>query len=383
MDNRNRVGTLLVALVLFGCPVRLAGDRDAGTADDGGRTPDSGHTPVVLPDGGDGGLVDVTGFAPGCNGMPSTCAEFDAGTNCGECQYRLRYDASRCSPATPCDNLLLVWAAMKCDSDEWLTVEDALEGRSGWMTACVQPAWPGEVLPTTIGAPQRDTAVMSALLGEARGPWSGKNLLMVGCSAGATRYPLVAARTDADDAWTGSIKTGVCMSDGVYNVPHQESFIGQGLLDGGESCAFRHRRIALGFTSESPTPGHSCSGNSSCACNPAHSVRTRPGACGGGDCVEYESIVVPAAGGALTFAPGVGASSFAVRHWRLVSEGASFTREACAKDVVAGAPVLGLCAAIDSGPDHECSPVEFPNAPHCAGYWNSLETTCVDWFDGL
>ncbi|MBM4381334.1 MAG: hypothetical protein FJ086_18850 [Deltaproteobacteria bacterium] len=90
----------------------------------------------------------------------------------------------------------------------------------------------------------------------------------------------------------------------------------------------------------------------------------------------------PAPGG-FAFSPGMDASSFAVRHWRLVSEGSALTQDRCGKDVVAGGPVLGLCSALEAGPQHDCTPVEFPNAPHCSAYWNSLDSTCVDWFEGL
>lgn len=377
----------LLLACLAGCPQgggALDAGPDAGAqADAGGGGGDAGPLDAgAVP--ADGGLVDVTRFAPGCRALPSTCGEFDAGASCGECQYRLRYDATRCTAATPCDNLLLVWAAMTCDADEWTRVAGAVAGRDGWMTACVQPIWPGEVLPSTIGAPERDLAVMGALLGEARGPWSGKNLLMAGCSAGATRYPLVAARTTADAQWLGTQKTGVCMSDGVYNIPHQEAFIGAGLLDGGASCAFRHRRMVQGFTQATGSPGHSCASNPQCACNPTHATRTRPGACLGGDCVAYESVVVPGGqDGGFGFAPGLGASDFAVSHWRLVSEGAGLTDDPCGKDVVAGEPLLGLCAALDAASTHDCTPAEFPAAPHCSAYWQTLGTTCVDWFQGL
>jgi hypothetical protein len=93
-------------------------------------------------------------------------------------------------------------------------------------------------------------------------------------------------------------------------------------------------------------------------------------------------VVPGGADGGFVFPAGLGASDFAVPHWRFVSEGSA--RDAgCAEDVVAGEPVLGLCSAIDDGPAHDCSPVEFPAAPHCSAYWQTLGTTCVGWFEGL
>jgi hypothetical protein len=60
------------------------------------------------------------------------------------------------------------------------------------------------------------------------GVWSGANLLHGGCSMGATRYPVVAARYPADASWLGTGKNGVCMSDGVVDLRAQDAFVGAG-----------------------------------------------------------------------------------------------------------------------------------------------------------
>jgi hypothetical protein len=254
---------------------------------------------------------------------------------------------------------------------------------------CMQPIYPGEILPTTLGAPERDDEVVGRVFQRLRpggdlGIWSGANLLMGGCSMGATRYPVVAARYAEDQSWVGSAKTGVCLSDGVVDIPHQERFIGEGT---GPSCPGRHVRVAHAYTREQATAEHACSNSPSgqCACDPEHAHLTYDGDCDDGDCVVFDSIVAEI-GASFAFAPGVDASDFAAASWKLVSEGGSWAdslADRCEKDVVADAPFAALCDLLDADPGHSCTYESFPDHPHCSYYNANIIDLCVDWFLGL
>lgn len=269
------------------------------------------------------------------------------------------------------------------------TLDQIRVGHPDYVTACVQPLYPGELLPSSIGAPERDVAVMSALTAALRtgadtGAWTGERLLMAGCSAGASRYPVVAARYPDDAQWLGTRTTAACFSDGVIDVAYQDRFVGEAA--GGASCAMRHDRIARGYTVASPTAGHACAGSpgGQCACDPAHASRSFPGDCGDGDCVAFDSIVGDGPGG-LALAPGVVPGDFAVRSWKLVGEGDRFraTAQRCERDVVGEAPMAALCTALDADPDRTCTFLSLPDSQHCGTFMRDLGTICVDWFETL
>lgn len=366
-------------LVLCACasqiPAKLDGGSDEGS--DGGA---------------DAAIYDSTEYMPSCVSMTHNCGSLSPNPRCGQCQYRVRFERGQCSPDKPCDNLFLIWAAMDCsESVVQGAMDKVLTSRPGWVAACAQPAYPGEMLPTTLGAPTRDSAVMAALwqalkTDPATGVWSGKNLLMAGCSAGASRYPIVAARTNADDQWVGTMKTAACLSEGIYDVPFQDEFIGTGLQAGGASCQGRHRRIAEAYTVASVVAGHSChsSAQGQCACDDAHATRRWPDSCGDGDCLKHDSIVVSTDAG-VTFAGGVSGADFAVPNWKLVSEGSSFSAPTtrCEKDIAPAAPLAGLCELLEAAPATRCTYATFPEAPHCSAYWQNFNSECVDWFEKL
>lgn len=355
-----------------------AGAVDAGRLDEGRDAgPDAGTT-------SDGGLTDEVRFLAACTALPHDCASRDAGPRCGQCQTRLMYDPARCTAAQPCDRLLVLWAAMDCASDEAGAQLRATAMRPGWLAACVQPLFPGEMLPTTLGAPQRDQQSLDAVfkpLRDERGVWSGRDALMAGCSAGATRYPVVAARLPDDAQWLGSRTNAACFSEGVFSLPVQDRFVGDGMLDGGASCAPRHRRMVEAFTTASARPAHACAASpgGQCACDPAHNARTWAGSCGTGDCLSWESFMTEQA----AFAPGVGPTDFAIPHWKLVSEGSAFATgpERCLKDVVPEAPIAGFCSALDADPTRDCVLLRRPAAPHCSAFWTNFQVECLDWFE--
>ena len=182
----------------------------------------------------------------------------------------------------------------------------------------------------------------------------------------------------------GAAKTAACMSDGVYSIAYQDSFIGEDLT--GNTCLGRHRRVAMAYTATAPTNKHACANSpgGQCACDPAHKSITYPGDCGGGDCVAFDSIMSSKGSGFL-FSSGISAASFAVKKWKLISEGDAFraTKDRCNKDVCPRAPLKALCDALDAAPTHSCTFVDRPNDPHCGHYWSNISSLCVDWFRKL
>ena len=340
-----------------------------------------------------GGTIVDTGsvYLEDCRAFNLRCEGADAGDpRCGTCQYRARYRGDVCTAAAPCDDLFLYWSAFDCDTPALIATTTALlTAYPRTIILCAQPLYPGEILPTSLGAPERDQRVVSAAQARLRpggdlGVWSGANLLLGGCSMGATRYPVVAARYGADADWLGTGKNGVCMSDGVVDVRAQDAFVGAGT---GTSCAGRHRRVASAYTRAAPVPGHACaaSAGGQCACDPAHAWRSYPGDCDDGDCVAFDSIV-GTGGAGPAFAPGVDATSFAVPHWKLVTEGDGWHDDLanrCERDVVPAGPFTDLCALLDASPTHDCTIAHLPDAPHCSSYNANLGPICLDWFASL
>ena len=370
----------------------LAGLALLAACGGGGVAPDAGHDatfdaggPDAAPAVIDTGSIELTD----CQAWNRRCEGADAADPaCGACQYRVRYRGDQCSPVAPCADVFVYWAAFTCDEPALDQVTAALlAGHPRTVMLCVQPLYPGEVLPTTLGAPERDDRTLTAALDRLRpggdlAVWSGANLLMGGCSMGATRYPVVAARHGEDARWLGTGKSAVCMSDGVVDIVAQDAFVGEGT---GPSCAGRHARVARAYTRAAPAAGHACgaSPGGQCACDPAHASLRYPGDCGGGDCVTFDSIVRSAD---ATFAPGVDADTFAIRHWRLITEGGRWRDDPaarCERDVVPADGFAALCALLDADDDHDCGAVVLPDAPHCSYYNSHLGELCLDWFAGL
>ncbi|MBI5545126.1 MAG: hypothetical protein HY901_14645 [Deltaproteobacteria bacterium] len=353
---------------------------DASTPDerDAGATPntDAGKLPPAVVDTGRVLMDECLQLRASCEGSQDP--------DCGKCDYRYAYDANQCSEAKPCDNLLLWFAAFSCDSPP---LDTLAADNTNLVFACVQPLTPGEILPTSLGAPQRDDAVIRRLFDQVKGKiWNGKNLLMVGCSAGASRYPVVSGRYAADEVWVGTEKTAVCMSDGVVSISYQDKFVGEDLA--AQSCRPRHTRMIESYTATTARPGHGCSGSpgGQCACDPDHTHLIYAGDCAstGGDCASFDSIIEETGSG-FAFANGVSASAFAAKSWRLFSEGRDFqdTNLRCANDIVPEGPFKALCALIDADPDRTCEFVSKPDQKHCAYFNTNVQTACIDWFKSL
>ena len=361
----------------------------------GGQPPDAApDAPAATDAGVDAGptIVDTAAvYLDDCQAFNRRCEGADAADpHCGACQYRARFRGDQCTAAAPCDELFLYWSAFDCDTPALIDATTALlAAYPRTIILCAQPIYPGEVLPTSLGAPERDDRVVTAALTRLRpggdlGVWSGADLLLGGCSMGATRYPVVAARYAEDAGWLGTRKNAACMSDGVVDLRAQDAFIGAGT---GPSCATRHRRVAHAYTRAAPTAGHACdaSAGGQCACDPAHATLTYPGDCADGDCVEFDSIVTRDAAGPR-FAAGVSAASFAVPHWKLVTEGERWQADLanrCERDVVPAGPFTDLCTLLDAAPAHDCTVVHAPDAPHCGYYNANLGGLCLDWFAAL
>lgn len=364
-----------------------------GGGSNGGSAPSPTPPPLT-------GLVDSgVLFMDSCTQWNSA-SRGPAGPNDGKCEYRYVFNADVCKKDAPCDNLLMYLAPLNCSGEG---ISQFLVNMAtivpGFAVACVQPLAPGEILPVSLGAPQRDIEVMSTMLNRLKDPaqlgvWSGKNLLFAGNSLGATRYPVVAARYTADDLWLGTQKTAACMSDGVVNIGYQDRFIAEG--PGGLaslSCESRHNRIinAYSVRTAAQSEPHSCDTTADavaghCACNPTHAYPIYAGDCGNGDCAQFDTIVERKAAG-WAFAEGVSAQSFAVRHWKLMEEGSSFanTTDRCSKDVVPAEPFRALCTLLNQDANHSCTFVSKPLASHSVYYTNqaNFKSECIDWFNGL
>ena len=324
---------------------------DAGSPADAGPPRDAGAAPRWV----DTGPI----FAPGCETFSAHCASTQD-PDCGRCQYRIAYRGDVCTPSAPCPEALVYWSAFGCDeSNVALFFTRLAESHPDLVYVCMQPHFPGEILPSSIGSPGREARLfdeVSARLGPSGdlGVWSGARLVFGGCSAGATRYPIVAARFAESAGWRGTEATAVCMSDGVVDVAHQLAFVEGGT---GRSCAGRVRRVQTNY------------------------ARSFPEDCGGGDCMAFDSIVGPGPAG-FEFANGVSGDDFAVDRWKLVTEGRSFEAPStrCERDVVSGAPYEGLCNLLDGTPGTSCTFESYPNAPHCSVYGRDFGAICLDWF---
>jgi len=100
--------------------------------------------------------------------------------------------------------------------------------------------------------------------------------------------------------------------------------------------------------------------------------------------MAFDSIM-SAAGQSFDFSPGLSAADFPITHWKLFTEGRSFSDPAtrCEKDVVEGSPYEALCGALDSDANHSCTFQSFPTETHCGKYSKEMLSLCFPWFRGL
>jgi hypothetical protein len=332
----------------------LPSDAAPSPPDAASSLPDTGAPPSVVDTG--------ARFVDACAGLDAECGP-DAPDDCGACQYRVMHRGDVCRADAPCTDALVYWSAFGCENDNLSGFfTRLLEAYPDLVAICVQPHYPGETLPSSSGAPARESAIFSELFarlgpGGDLGIWSGDALLFGGCSIGATRYPVVAARHAEDAEWMGRTRTAACLSDGVVDVAHQLQYVSEGT---GPSCAGRVRRVETSYGRDGPT------------------------GCGGAGCMVHDSIMGATPDG-HAFSEGVSAEDFAVLDWKLITEGGAHNDPPvrCERDVVEGAPMRALCAALDGAPTHTCETVTFPRAGHCTAYTRDFESLCVDWFRGL
>ncbi len=372
---------------------------DGGATTDGGATGDAGTTAdggTTTDGGADGGAGDSGKVPAGdvidsaavyldeCKSMPDDC-DGSSPAECGACYYRTWYRSDGCTTDAPCDDLLLYWAPGNCESAGVVSVFSALLDKwPDMVIACLQPAYPGENFPVSLGAPERENHLVDTVFTQLKpggdvGVWSGRNLLMGGCSMGASRYPVVAARYPTDAAaWAGTDHTAACLSDGVVDVRFQDNYTG---TEEGVSCEGRHVHIAETYTGVAGATEHSCTASPSgqCACDPAHASRSWPDDCGGGDCVDFDSIIDASTG---ILAKGVDLSLLPATDWKLVTEGGDFagTATACDNDIVPREHFDALCTAIDDDADHRCQRESYAGASHCTYYPTHIADICVQWF---
>jgi len=266
---------LLVASVLvLGC--NRSGTRPDAQLSDLAPTPD-GRADSSPADGpaaeGQGDILvwpdsgvnrDLT--LPACNGK---------GPGAQDCHARLFIDSARCSPAQPCERLVVYWSG-----GEQSCVDGTYDGlmqsyaAEGFVAACAQP------FSTSAEAGaypyyqefDRMDELMAALraLPEVQAAWTGNRLLIAGVSHGATA-PLAAIAAKAAlrshaAVWTGKQATAVVLYDGISNTATLEEWTASQ-----QNCAQWHSRFVGRYGDGAPLL-HSCS-NKACYCSgPAHAA---------------------------------------------------------------------------------------------------------------
>jgi hypothetical protein len=218
------------------------------------------------------------------------------------------------------------------------------------------------------------------------GVWSGANLLLGGCSMGATRYPVVAARyAESTPAGSAPASNGVCMSDGVVDVRAQDAFVGAA-PDRAAPAATAGSPSA--YTRAAPTAAHACGGSEGgqCACDPDHAWLPYPGDCGDGDCVEFDSIVTRGPDGPGLRGRGrrrqLRRPALEAGHRGRCAGTTTWPTAASATWCRPGpSPICARCST--PAPDHDCAIEHVPDAPHCASYNANLGPLCLDWFATL
>ena len=97
------------------------------------------------------------------------------------------------------------------------------------------------------------------------------------------------------------------------------------------------------------------------------------------DCYTYDSFISDNA-----FADGVTASSFAAKHWKIITEGGSYDSEdeRCKNDIVLGKPMHTFCDLIDDEDGYSCQLKTYARAPHCKAYKkpDEFKEQCLEWF---
>ncbi|RLB45114.1 MAG: hypothetical protein DRJ42_30670 [Deltaproteobacteria bacterium] len=333
------------------------GGMDGGA--DGGM--DAARDTSTDGSGGDGGVPDGgvdADTSPSGTRTIAACAGGDTGDL--PCSFEYLFDEAGCADRG-CDKLAIYFAGggQTCAGAQLSNyVED------GYVAVCAllfgDSAEAGrypynaeaERVDHLIRSVARDPAIASA--------WDGTSLLITGASHGATAPVVAMARTDFDEdpAWHGTVRTGACFYDGIYDIEALDELLGSG--DDGAPCpdppagVLSHRRAVGRYYESGPVVSHVCD-NDQCFCDGDHSPE-----------MDEDTVV------------DVEATRFAVTEWKLVECGSAL--DACTADVVPGDPIRSLCSNIDASPTHQCTFQSLPRTPHGACAPGVL---CRSWFNGL
>lgn len=241
--------TLLVGLACAACdgsptssrPDASARDggtpRDAGALDDAGTPRDAGvdigadaGTPR---DGGPRPEVFEPVVIAGCDGVDAVDRD---------CEYTRFYDAQRCHPDQPCDDLVIFFAGggMPCEdaTHPQHTVHLRPYVDDGYVTvsACVFPDFAdAQWLPFSSETERVDRLVntISTWARGPDGPWTGANLLLSGTSHGgaALMHALADGRGYDEAGWAANGTTAVCTIDVPIDIPSREAAYQTDLAD--------------------------------------------------------------------------------------------------------------------------------------------------------
>ncbi len=305
-------------------------------------------------DAGDAANLAASGIitVPTCTGL---------GGIAESCSFRYLFDPAVCSPARPCNKLVAFYAGgdQNCAGPGYTKVLKAYAA-AGYVAACL------EIFETSEGSGKepyfkeadRVDAVLTSYLAYARPAWTGEHLLISGISHGATAPVTAMARTTRDNAWKGSVTTGACFYDGIYDINAEDELMATG-ADGGQCTAIlSHARVVGRYYPSRPLV-HSC-GNNKCACDPQHAPE-----------MDTDSITA------------VAPAELAIKKWKLIECGSA--TPTCAGDVVPAGPIQALCKNIrDNGAasGHECTDDAMPNDTHLVCHHTGIDR-CLAWFDGI
>lgn len=275
-----RMSWLPTMLLLWGCADHRAGPSADGPLDRGvdhaladqQRPPgdgaaDAGATDSAVADAlawDDGGLHFRAVSLPACNGK---------GPGTEDCHARLFIDSAACSPAAPCERMVVYWSGGEQSCSQG--VYDGLVktyAAAGYVAACAQPYSTSEeagAYPYNAEL-ERMHELMAHLRGlpEVKAVWTGDKLLISGVSHGATA-PLAAvaaaqALKSRAAVWTGKLATALVLYDGISNPATLEEWTGQQ-----QGCSTFHARFVGRYGDGKPLL-HSCQNNACYCSSPAH-----------------------------------------------------------------------------------------------------------------
>lgn len=287
------------------------------------------------------------------------CRSFD---DTGEsCYWNYRVSTRLCSAKRPCDKLVVFFdgADMRCEKaiNPGNNIGRVLTryAEKGYVavSACLFKSLSGA---NALSLRQQGPRVGELLReirshAEVRELWSGKDLLLVGHSLGATTPVVTMARTAEDEEpwWRGSRLTAGCFLDGVYDIPAIDRFYYENL----KSCrVFRNKSVCARYAGEKD-------------CRFPLPIT---------DELKFDSIA------------DVGGEAFAVGNFRLVECGSKIQRPKCALrgDWVPMEPIRDLCERLASAPGHSCEMASMSHSSHlnCAYEREGIDG-CRLWFDRL